>query len=272
MKLKSIFIMVSLLAFTGIVFLFLNQPKDDQTPVEYTPFIWDFDMDALTNIEVVLPKQDLKQSWVLHEDRYFYFDEEGGTKVDMVRWGGGIPLILSGPQAARVIYEFVPDDQLGNFGFDEPNMYINLKLNDGATFQVVMGDPTPGGGDYYIKMAESNTIFTVFGGWYEVIAGLVTNPPYQPAVYEIQEITIVPSQPAANQPFTIRATIANTGVLEEPAGSMVLKFQGKDIATWEGTFPGGTITTIEFPIEGQPSGTYSINLGGKHLSPPLVIP
>jgi len=269
-KLKSIFILVAVLAIAGVVYLIAaNQPVPEEE-VEPVTYIWDFDMDALRNIEIILPKEGKSEAWVQHEDRYFYFDEENGTKVDMERWGGGIPLILSGPSAARIIYENIPESRLAEYGFVEPNILINLKLNDDATYHIVLGNSTPSGADYYIKMAEGDDVYTVDGSWYDVVSRLVTEPPYQKANYVVQEYSFIPAQPVANQPFIIRAVIANTGVLADSAANIELKFQGVLSGTFTETLEGQASVTVDFPIAGQPSGTYSVNLGGKTTK--LVIP
>ncbi len=275
MKLKSILILCAVLAVAGVVYFISSRPKP-VPPAEGIHYIWDLNMNALTDIEIILPKQSdtvespNHQAWVLHDDRYYYFDVPNGTKVDMQRWGGGIPLLLSGPGAARKIAENVPDTALVTYGFTSPNIVINLKLNDNAEYHILVGDSTPSGGDYYIKMQEEPIVYTVDKSWYGVISGLVTNPPYQPAVYAVQEFNYIPAQPSAGQPFVIHAVIKNTGVLETPAADIVLKVQGDLVETKTVQFAGDTIQTFDFNVAAQPAGTYSINLGGKTAK--LVIP
>ncbi|MDD5191465.1 MAG: DUF4340 domain-containing protein [Dehalococcoidales bacterium] len=268
MKLKSILVLLSILAIAGVVFL-LMKPKTEQEPTAYQPLIWDFNMDALKNIEIILPRMaDTQgapnhQSWVLHDDRYFYFDVPGGTKVDMERWGGGVPLILSGPSAARVIFKNLPDSELAQYGFTQPSMVINLALNDTAEYHIQVGNSTPSGSDYYIKLVDKTDVYTVDKSWFEVVSGLVTNPPYQKAKIAVQSIAFMPATPTVNQPVTILAKVANTGILANTKPvDIILKVQGDTIETQQVTLAGGASETLSFSIPGKAAGTYSINING----------
>ena len=49
-----------------------------------------------------------------------------GPQVDNQRWGGGIPLLLSGPGANRLILQNATDAQLADYGFNTPNLLPHL--------------------------------------------------------------------------------------------------------------------------------------------------
>ncbi len=127
-----------------------------------------------------LPQEGKSESFVKHADRYWYFDDPPGPKVDMERWGGGIPLLLSGPGAERRIEEDATEEELAAFGFTEPNLQIVLTLENEEIIDIVVGDSTPGGTAYYIKRIDSNDVYTVDYIWYNVLEGLVLDPPYPP--------------------------------------------------------------------------------------------
>ena len=95
MKLRTILIMVGALIVLGVAFYFSSRPEPAE-PVEPQYFVWDVEMDELQTMAIALPRDDMRESWVKHEDQYWYFDEPDGPKVDMQRWGGGVPLLLSG--------------------------------------------------------------------------------------------------------------------------------------------------------------------------------
>jgi hypothetical protein len=120
----------------------------------------------------------MSEAWTKHEDQYFYFDEADGPQVDRARWGGGIPLLLSGPAAARLIAGQATSEQLEVFGLDDPNMRIDLTLKNGRTFRIVLGDSTPDRQGYYIKRTDSEDVYTVDYTWYHVFERLVLDPPY----------------------------------------------------------------------------------------------
>ena len=136
----------------------------------------------LRRIDISLPKQGMSQAWIMHEDRYFYFDEPRGPKVDTVRWGGGIPLLLSGPVATRLIAEQATAQQLELYGLDKPIMQIDLTLDNGDHIRTEIGDSTPNGQGYYIRRAD--LIYAVDYTWFDVLERLVLDPPYPNAEQE----------------------------------------------------------------------------------------
>jgi hypothetical protein len=184
MKLRTILIMVAVLIALGVVFIFVRQKPEPPPTEPVKTFIWYFDMAELKRIGISLPKQGKGQAWVKHEDRYFHFDEPDGPKVDMTRWGGGIPLLLSGPAAARIITEQATDQQLELYGLDNPNMQIDLTLVNGDIIRIEVGDITPNHQGYYIRRVDSKFVYTVDYSWYDVLKKLVMDPPYPMAEEE----------------------------------------------------------------------------------------
>jgi len=96
----------------------------------------------------------------------------------MDRWGGGIPLILSGPGAERLIAEDATEEKLAVFGFTEPSMEIALTLENEEIIYIEVGDSTPNGTAYYVKLVDSDDVYTVDYSWYDVLERLVLEPPY----------------------------------------------------------------------------------------------
>ena len=135
MKLKSIMVLVVMLAFSGILYYFTSQ-TEPPPPTKPRPFVWDVDMEELAKMVISLPAQGKREAWVKHKDRYWYFDQPGGQKVNMKRWGGGIPLLLSGPGAERLITENSDEKKLEIFGLIEPRMKIDLTLENSKIIQI----------------------------------------------------------------------------------------------------------------------------------------
>lgn len=177
MKLSTILVMAAVLVVLGVVYYFTSRPEP---PPEVEPqyFVWDVEMDELQKMEIALPPRDMSKAWVIHEDKYWYFDEPDGPKVDMKRWGGGIPLLLSGPGANRRLTDEATDEQLESYGLIEPAMTIDLTLVDGKEIHIQVGDSTIGKDTYYIKLKNSRRVYTVDYTWFQVIERLVTEPPY----------------------------------------------------------------------------------------------
>jgi len=178
MKLRTILIMAGILVVLGVLF-FISRPQPESEPqVEPRRFIWSVGMEDLKHLTINLPAEGKNQAWVKHEDRYWYFDQPDGPKVNMKRWGGGIPLLLSGPGAERLITSEATDKQLEIYGFKNPKMKMALILRNEDTINIEVGYRTLDGRAYYIKQLNSKAIYTVDHTWYDVLERLVLDPPY----------------------------------------------------------------------------------------------
>lgn len=186
MRVRNIVILLVVLAVLGGVYLIVSQPEpEDVTPVVY---VWDVDMDEIERIEISLPHEGLSQAFIKipQGDQFPWFFEDG-SPVDVERWGGGIPLLLSGPVATRVITENATDEKLAEYGLLQPSMEITLTLSNGDIVETYVGDSTIDGVNYYVRAPDSNAVATVDYTWYEVLENLVLDPPYVSA--EEQPIT-----------------------------------------------------------------------------------
>ncbi len=177
MRSRALLVMVVVVAALGAVFYFTTRPKPAPA-VEARPYVWLVDMLELAKMTISLPPQGKSESWVKHQDEYWYFDAPQGPKVNMKRWGGGIPLILSGPASNRRIVAGATDEQLSSYGLPNPRMRISLTLKTGQTINIIVGDGTPDQQAHYIKLADSREVFTVDATWYDVLERLVLEPPY----------------------------------------------------------------------------------------------
>ena len=211
MKLKAILILLAVLAVAGTTYYFVSRPKPPAEP-EPKYYVWDFKMDDLQNVTLSLPKDNKSESFVKHpDDRNFYFDVANGPKVDMQRWGGGIPLLLSGPGATRLILLDAPDTKLAEYGFNKPNMTAHLVLSDGNTYDIQVGDENPEGTTYYVRLASNKDVYTVDKTWYDVLSGIVTDPPYVPGSLVVDVPTVGTAEVAAGTPETITVNVSNGG-------------------------------------------------------------
>lgn len=178
MRTGSILTLLAILIALGVYFIFFRPTEPPPPPPEPRPFVWDVEMEVLQHMVISLPREDKSESFAKHEDRYWYFDDPPGPQVNMDRWGGGIPLILSGPGAERLIAEDATEERLAVFGFTEPSMEIVLTLENEEIINIEVGDNTPDGDAYYVKLVESNDVYTVDYSWYDVLERLVLEPPY----------------------------------------------------------------------------------------------
>ena len=182
MRVRNIVVLLVILAVLGGVYYIVSRPEPEEPP-EPVVYIWDVDMDEIEHIVIELPHQDLSQAFIkISESEQFpwYFDDEQRSPVDQERWGGGITLLLSGPAADRIINEDATAEDFARYGLDEPSMIITLTLADETTVIINLGDNTRNGINYYVQAPNTNGVATVDYTWYDVLAGLVTDPPYAP--------------------------------------------------------------------------------------------
>jgi hypothetical protein len=261
LKLRAIIVLAVIAAVLGVTFYAVSRPQPT-TPEEPRPFVWDFEMDALVHIELSLPKTGQVVSFLKHEDRYFYFDVSNGSKVDMERWGGGIPLILSGPGAERRLVVDATAKQLEEYGFTTPTIKIKLRLNDEKLYNVELGDATPSGQAYYIRLAELKDIYTVDYTWYDVISRLITEPPFPPPKFVNEKLIVTPVEAATGQTVSISAEMVNTGALPGKY-EVKLKVNGVIEGTQAIELDRDQRQTVVFNFKKDTPGVYSINVEGQ---------
>ena len=180
MRLRNILILLAIVLALGGYFYFSSRPEPAPRP-EPQLYVWLIEMDEIQHIEIRLPHEGKSQAFVKEEDRSWSFDDSQRSKVDMKRWGGGIPLLLSGPGTNRVISENTTQEKLAEFGLAEPQMEITLTLDDGVILNIKVGDRTPDGYAFYVQAPGSNDVALVDYTWYGVLERLVKEPPYVPA-------------------------------------------------------------------------------------------
>ena len=182
MRLKSILILLVILLGLGMYFIFFNKteppPKEDPRV-----FLWSIGMDEIQHIEIRLPREDRSEAFIKisQEDKFpWYFDDPQRSEVDAARWGGVIPLLLSGPGVERAIAKNATEEELAKFGLTQPRMEIILTLEDGDILNITIGDRAPDGNTFYVQALNSNDVYLVDYTWYEVLERLVKEPPYAP--------------------------------------------------------------------------------------------
>lgn len=178
MRLRSIVILLLIFLVAGGAFYVYGRPKPPP-PKEPRLFVWLVEMEELQQIDVRLPREGKSQAFVLGEDRYWHFDDAQKSPVDRKRWGGGIPLLLSGPGADRVIAKDATPERLAEYGLADPRMQVVLTLTDNRTVNIAIGNETPSGNAFYVKAPDTSDVATVDISWYQVIERLVKEPPYE---------------------------------------------------------------------------------------------
>jgi hypothetical protein len=221
-------------------------------------------MDDLQHVVLSLPKANQSEAFVKHaDDRNFYFDVVNGPKVDMQRWGGGIPLLLSGPGATRLILLNAPDTKLTEYGFNKPNMTANLVLTDGSTYDIQVGDENPEGTTYYVRLASNKDVYTVDKTWYDVLSGIVSDPPYVPGALVVGVPTVGTAEVAAGSPETITVNVSNGGDVKA-SFDVTLLINGDLTETKTVTLEGRASQNVTFTVTEKLPGKYVVSINAKH--------
>ena len=277
MKLKAILILVAILAVAGTTYYFVTRPKAPTQPTA-KHFVWNFDMDELQNVTFILPKTinpetklPLTESFDKHPDNEeFYFDVVNGPEVDNQRWGGGIPALLSGPQANRMILPSATEAQLQQYGLDPAikplNMDIKLTILVSGTpvnYEVYVGDSNPDGSNYYVKLSNNTDVYTVDKSWYDVLADIITDPPYIPAALAIDTPTVSSPTVAVGATETISVNVTNNG---DVTGAFTITLLiGGNLVTQQAITLGSRATqVVTFAVQESSPGKYVASINQTH--------
>ena len=181
MRLRGLLVMAVIMIALGL-YLGLNRQPEPLPPAGPRISVWSINPESLTGLVIELPVEGESRAWMRDDDGNWHFDSPHGPNVDKSRWGGGIPLLLSGPNAERLIAEDVTTEQLLAFGLDEPEMTVALTLADGDTVRIDVGDATPDGRATYIRLRKSRSVYSVHQTFREVLERLARDPPYSEPV------------------------------------------------------------------------------------------
>ncbi len=166
----------------GGVYWVYGRPAPPPGP-EPTEYVWDIDMDTIQHITLSMPRQTEfpPQSFIKisNGDQFpWFFDDANHTPVNPQKWGGGIPLLLSGPSANRVVDRAATVDKLTEYGIlPTPQMRVTLLLTDNKTMTIDVGDKTPNTANFYALAPGTNQVAIVDSSWYDVISGIVMHTP-----------------------------------------------------------------------------------------------
>ena len=65
-----------------------------------------------------------------------------------------------------------------------------MDLKDGTTIPLLLGLESPDGGIHYAQIEGFPQVFTLYSGWGEVLASLISDPPYPQWYYNIDTATL----------------------------------------------------------------------------------
>jgi uncharacterized protein DUF4340 len=170
------FLLVLLVAMGSYVYNYvLNKPKPPSTP---RPFVYQYEMTDIVSMELRHEGKTTDVYLDQEKDEWRFVDPAVG-EVDAGRLNG-IRLLLSGPGANRLLFSETPTPaQLRDYGFNNPTVVANIALKDGRRHQVILGDQTPDGRNYYTKNSDKDEIYLVDYTWGNELKRFVNEPPVQ---------------------------------------------------------------------------------------------
>ena len=106
-------------------------------------------------------------------DEVWRFDDATREEPDPERWGG-MPVLLAGPRIERALDAGL---DLTEFGLAPPRMLVEISLEGGASFDVMVGNETPNGAAHYVMQGNDERVLLIDSAWSRVIERLISEPP-----------------------------------------------------------------------------------------------
>ena len=170
MNFRVSFVLVVLVAVVGGYVLLFELQQQPPSPAA-APWFYDVEMSALIGISVTHLGQE--QVFVRRADGAWVFLDSGEIP-DPEQWTG-IPLLLTGPRAIRVLDE--PADDLSEYGLDPPITSVLVDIAGGIQFNFILGVNTADGSATYSRVIGSDPVFLLASSWPPLLTLLVTDPP-----------------------------------------------------------------------------------------------
>lgn len=170
MRLRVTVVLVVFAAIVGIL-AWVNPFEKQPEPKKDPPWFYNVTSDEIQTIQLTTQQNSETFS---KKGTGWYFEDPVGIPVDINRWGG-VPLLVSGPQSQRLLYESIDDPK--RFGLDIPSLIIKVTLADGQVLTVIMGDETPDQVAHYAQMEGFPQLFLIDNSWGQVLARIADEPP-----------------------------------------------------------------------------------------------
>ncbi|MSQ11566.1 MAG: DUF4340 domain-containing protein [Dehalococcoidia bacterium] len=194
MNIRTTFVLVMFLSVVAGYFL-LADFRSRAVVEPASPWFYTANMDDITRMSFSAGET----TYAFYRDRtnpkesVWRFDDEFSMPVDTIRWGG-ISLLLSGPQARRALFRDLKEPE--KFGLIQPSLSVDVLLTGDRLITIHLGDKTPDNASYYVSQEGNPGLYLVDSTWGDVLARLVTAPPYPYWYYKIDP----------SKPFFMRVT------------------------------------------------------------------
>lgn len=163
----------------------------------------------------------------------------------------------------RLIIQNATSEQLQQYGFNTPTMTLKLTLDDGTVYNVLVGDSNPSAAATYVKLTDNNDVYTVDISWYNVLAAIVTSPPYVPATFAIDMPTLSSAQVAIGETETISVNVTNNGNVKGNF-DVYLLINSEPLDTKTVTLDPRTSQVVTFTVIENTAGSYIASINAEH--------
>lgn len=183
----SIVLLIILALIAGYVIAVEPNNKEDEA--ESVPWFYNVEQEDINHISV--QSKQSASSFYLDEDLRWKFErpEELSTMpVGIDRWGG-VTLLLSGPKVHRTLVDFEPTD-IDQYGLSKDAYTVSIGLTNERSIKVILGDKTPDYTNQYAQIDGYPQVFTIYGGWGDIFARLLADPPYPYWYYNVDPTNI----------------------------------------------------------------------------------
>ena len=168
----SLLLLVVLALIGGSVLI--TRELNTKEPRKQEPWLFKIDTDEIIAISVT--HLDASMAYAL-DGRQWLIKDGNDTPVFNDKWAG-TTLLLSGPRVRRAVLDEIED--LALYGLESPQTQILIETRSGFPVELEMGDPTPDGDNWYVKLKGDGRLFLLPSIWGEVVSKLATDPPYEP--------------------------------------------------------------------------------------------
>jgi len=132
-----------------------------------------------------------------------------------------------------------------------------------VNYEIYVGASNPGGTTYYVRLAGNTDVYTVDKSWYDVLADIVTDPPYIPAALAIDTPTVSSPTVAVGATEIVSDNITNNG---DVTGSFTLNLLigGNIVDSKAVTLGPRASQVVSFQIVESSPGQYVASINTQH--------
>ena len=186
MSFRVTFIFLAILVAIGGYTFLLSGGEEEKDPIAPRPRFYEIEPSAINQVTITYYGD--RQVFVRAKPGDWRFNSVDGDPVSDRFTGTN--LLASGGLSARVFEDPSTPEQLQEYGLEDPSFQMEVGVETGETYCVLLGNTTPDGDYNYSQVGNSPCegdpvaidphVYLMPQVWGEVLAEFVTNPPIPP--------------------------------------------------------------------------------------------